>query len=82
MQNCDAEQYRQAVQAPPGARCLFCGRDVAGSLLRKCVYISDPVPYAPQRIRYAGYGWVCEEYGKCVFCSRVRFLKSSLRDMV
>lgn len=46
-------------KAPKGTMCIYgCGRVVAGSQLRKGVYVPAP-ERGPGRIRYAGYGWSC-----------------------
>lgn len=58
--------YKAACEAPPGARCLFCGKDVTGSYLIKAVYVPDPLPWNTDHIKCVGYGWVCERYGDCV----------------
>ena len=71
----DISVFMAICQAPPGARCLFCGRDVTGSILRKCVYVPAPVPWRLNRIRFAGYGWVCEAYGKCTLFANTVFEK-------
>jgi len=45
--------------APPGTACAYCGCDVSGTYLRKCIYAPAPEK-GPNRIKLVKVGWFCE----------------------